>query len=64
MNNTYSAPGAAVLQRWLYLRLDYMIKSPFHGRLLFTITIKVLDTVAFNQGLEIRVEEFLALVRL
>ena len=62
LDDIYPAHGAAVRQICPYPGLDSPIKSLHHGRLLFALTGKVLDTVAFHQGLEVRVEELLVLV--
>ena len=64
LNDIYPAHGAAVRQICPYPGLDGLIKSLHHGRLLFAFTGKMLDTMAFHQGLEVRVEEFLTLVGL
>ena len=60
----YPAHGAAVRQICPYSRLDGAVKSLDHGRLLLAFTGKMLDTVAFHQCLEVRVEELLAFVGL
>ena len=60
----YPAHGTAVRQICPYPGLDSPIKSLHNGRLLFALNGKVLDTVALYLGLEVRVEEFLALVGL
>ena len=54
--------GAPVRQICPYPGLDGPVKSLYHARLLLVFTGKVLDTVAFLQSLEVRVEELLALV--
>ena len=64
LDDFYPAHGAAVRQICPYPGLDSPIKSLHHGRILFALTGKVLDTDAFHQGLEVRVEELLALVGL
>ena len=45
----------------LYLGLNGMIESLHHGCLLIALTGKVLDTVAFHQGQEVLVKNFLPL---
>ena len=62
--NIYQSHGAAVRQIYPYPNLDGPIESLQNGRLLFPLTSKGLDTLAFHQGLEVRVEEFLAFVGL
>ena len=64
LNNIYPYHGTVVQDIGPYPGLDGSIKSLYHGRLLFAFTGKVLDAVAFHQGLEVRVEEFLALLGL
>ena len=56
--------NAAVRQICLYPGLDGSDKSLYHGRLLLVLTGKVLDTVAFHQGLEVQIEKLLAFVDL
>ena len=62
LDDIYPAHGAAVRQICQYPGFDSPIESLRHGRLLFALTGKLLNTVAFHQGLEFRVEEFLALL--
>ena len=64
LDDIYPAYGVAVKQICLCPALDGPIESLHHGRLLFALTGKVLDTVAFHKGLEVGVKEFLALVGL
>ena len=64
LDDVYPAHGASVRQIYQYPGLDGLIESLYHGRLLVALTDKVLDTVAFHQGLEVRVEEFFAFVGL
>ena len=64
LDDIYPAHGAVVRQICPYFGLESPIKSRYYGHLLFAFTGKVLNTVAFNQGLEVRVDEFLALVGL
>ena len=61
LNDIYRAQCAAVRQIWPYPNLDSLIKSLHHCRIVFALTGKVLNTVAFHQGLEVRVEELFAL---
>ena len=60
----YPAHGVAVRRICPYLAFDNPIESLSQGRLLFALTGKVLDTNAFHQGLEVRVDEYIALVGL
>ena len=62
LDDIHSTHGAAVRQICPYPCFDGLMESFHHGRLLFALTVKVLDTVAFHQRLEVRVEEFLDLV--
>ena len=64
LEDIHSAHGASVRQICPYLGLDVPIESLHHGHLLFALTGKALNTLAFHQGLKGRVEEFLALVGL
>ena len=64
LDDIYSAHGAGVRQICPYSGLDGPIESLHHGSFLFALTGKVLDTVTFHQGLEVRVEEFFSLVGL
>ena len=64
LDNIYSAHDAAVRQICPYPGLDCLIESLHHGRLLFALIGKVLDTVAFHQYLKFRVEELFDLVGL
>ena len=64
MDDIHSAHGAAVRQICPYFGLNGSVESLYHGRLLLDLTGKVLETVAFHQSLEVRVEELVALVGL
>ena len=64
LNDIHPTHGAAVGQICPYPGFYVPIESLHHGRRLFALTGKVLDTVAFHQGLKVRVEEFLTLVGL
>ena len=64
LDDIYPAHGAAVRQMWPYPGLEGSIESLIHFRLLFALTGKVLDTVGFHRGLEVRVEKFRALIGL
>ena len=57
------AHGAAVRQICPYSGLDGSVESLYHGRLLFALTGKVLNTVALHQGMEVRVEVLLVSCR-
>ena len=64
LDDIHPTHGATIRQICPYPGLDGLIESLYHGRLLFAFTGKVLNTVAFNQGLTVRVEEFLTFVSL
>ena len=60
LDDIYPAHRAAVRQICPYPGHNGPIESFHHGRVFIALTGKVLDTVAFHQSLEIRVEEFFA----
>ena len=62
LDNIQPTQIAAVRQICPYPGLDNLVESLYYGRLLLALTGLVLDTVAFHQGLEFRVEELLAFV--
>ena len=64
LDDIHPAHGAAVRQICPYPGFDGAVESLYHGRFLLAFSGKVLNTVAFHQGLEVRVEEFFALVGL
>ena len=64
LDDIYPAHGASVRQICPYPGLDGEVKLLYHSCLFFALTDKMLNTVALHQGVEIRVEEFLALVGL
>ena len=64
LDNIHPAHSVAVRKICPYPGLDSAIKLLHHGRLLFAFTGKVLNTVVLHKGLEVRVEELLALVSL
>ena len=64
LDDIHLAHGAAVRQICPYPGFDGAVESLYHGRLLLAFTGKVLNTMALHKGLEIRVEELLALVGL
>ena len=55
MNDIHPTHGAAIRQKCPYPGFDGPIKSLHHGRLLFALTGKVLDTVSFHQNLKLLV---------
>ena len=64
LDDIHPAHSASVRQICPYPGLDGAVKSLYHGRLLLALTGNVLDTMALHKGLEIRVEELLAIVGL
>ena len=61
LDDRYQVEGAAVRQICLYFGVDFAVEPLDHDGLLIAFTGKLLNAVACNQGLKVRVENILAL---